>query len=163
MVYDWTKSAEGEGGNAVRMGNGKHAVTITKIIYSKKNQPAFKSKAGAYQIMIIFQNEAEEEVSSMFTLSIAASWTMARLLSCFNIDTDKLTEDGVVPSQFAEPEFADDLLIGLRGWIEVTNDDDGGFPEVVPIHVEADEPTQPAETVDADEGYEPIDESSIPF
>lgn len=170
MTYDWTAKAADGGGESEKMGNGRHHAEIIKLVFGKKNKPTFRSRNGAPQIMVVFGNPEEEEVPSMFTLSKAAAWTMARLLSCFGVDTDALREDGIEPVHFADPAFANSVLVGCKGMIEVVNDDDGGYPEVTPVHMDAtdsaESPYQQTETYisDGSDGpHVPIKEEDIPF
>ncbi len=170
MTYDWTAKAV-DGGEAEKMENGTHHVEIIKIVFGKKGKPSFHSKNGDPQIMVIFGNSADEEAASMFTLSKAAAWTMARLLSCFGVDTDALRDDGIEPKHFADPSFANNVLVGRTGMIEVTNDDDGGYPEVKPVHMDeadgAESPYAGQKTYVPDHGeggaHTPITEDQIPF
>ena len=139
MAYGWKKNAEGEGGgNAPRLSEGQHAVKIIKIRYGSKQTPAFTAKDGSRQMMVIFADAKGHEVTSMLTLSEKAGWTLARLLGCLGVDLAALETDGRGPEDFADPGFAEAILLERTLVVDVKGA--GAFPDVTPVRRDPDAP-----------------------
>lgn len=167
MSYDWNASLEG-GESSEKIPAGQNIrVGITKIVYGKKGGAPFKSKSGDPQIMVIFSDDQEREVSQMYTLSKKAAWVLARLLSRFGANLEDLKNSGVEPIHFANPTIASTHLIGRTGRINLSYNA-AGYAEVDPCEMDAAvtvQDTKPAFQKAAAEtaAYTKIDQSDIPF
>lgn len=141
----WKEDAEKDGpSNAERIPDGPHEVTVTKIIFGKKDGPAFTSKAGDPQIMLILSDKQGREVSDFHTLSLKARWTLAKLLSASGANIELMDEHGVDIKQFAESDFAEKQLMGRRFTAQVEWKENNGkkFADITPLKdpVGAEEP-----------------------
>ena len=137
MVFDWTHAERGEA-QAERLPDGWHAVRIARIVTHRSSGEPFTSRKGDPQIMVVFADERDREATQMYTLSEAAAWTLARLLSRTGNDLERIKEEGVEPGHFADRRFAESKLLGRRCWVHVTwsEPDDRGrqFSDVTPLH-----------------------------
>jgi len=115
--YDW-QNTDGPA-NAEKIAGGTHDLRIGRVVYGAKDKPAFTSRAGDPQIMLIWEDREAREAVQMLTLSKKAGWVLAKILKHATRDgaalpLDRMTADGVEPSTFADPNFADANLIGLQ-------------------------------------------------
>ena len=112
MGYDWEGEAS-KSGQAPQMPAGEHPkVCVSKIIYSRNNGEPFTSRSGDPQMMLVFVNPSNQECGVMFTLSEAAGWTLARLLSAMGHDLGELKRRGIEPQDFQNLETAKEWLTG---------------------------------------------------
>ena len=88
----------------------------------------------------------------MFTLSVKAGWTLARLLDAMDPDLpDQLSEAGLEPMDFADPDIASEWLMpptpqnpkGRGGQFQARVEWKGGQPDVTPIRREPDVEPEP--------------------
>jgi len=137
MVYDWTQAEQGET-QSEQLPAGWHPVRIARIVTRRSSGEPFTSRKGDPQIMVVFADDQNREATRMYTLSEAAAWTLARLLSRTGHDLERLKEEGVEPRHFANRKFAESRLLGRRTWAHVTwtEPDDRGrqFSDVTPLH-----------------------------
>jgi hypothetical protein len=81
----------------------------------------------------------------MITLSEKAGWVLARMMGCFDPPANlaRMEKDGIMPSHFADPEFAERQLLDRQLDVEVSwaKRGDKEFADVVPI-----KPMTPAAT-----------------
>ena len=149
MAYDWENNADKEGGSqAERLPDGIHDVKITRVVFGKKDGPAFASRSGDPQIMIIYTDAEGREAGSMVTLSPKAGWVLAKILRAAGANLSKMTSNGVKPADFAAEEFATVNLVGreLRvnvEWTMVPNGKD--YVDVMPVTTGANQQAAPAE------------------
>lgn len=134
MPYDWEKA--GENNQAEKLPNGTHDVTLTKVVFSKKDGPPFRAQDGNPQIMLIFTDAAAREVAQMVTLSDKAGWVLARIMGASGANLARMKADGVVPQHFADPAWGTKQLVGRKLRIDVKWKPDG-YPDVTPIRPEA--------------------------
>jgi hypothetical protein len=120
------------------MSEGQHAVKIVKIRYGSKTTPAFTAKDGSRQMMMIFADAKGHEVTSMLTLSEKAGWTLARLMGAAGVDLAALETDGKGPEDFADPGFAEAILLERTLVVDVRGT--GAFPDVTPVRRDPDAP-----------------------
>lgn len=125
MTYSWTEAAKTQGvPDKIPAGVGI-PVKITKVVFSKKGGTPFKSRAGDPQIGVVFQDIDGNQAMQMLTLSAKAGWVLARLLSRFGFNVKTLEDDGIELAHFAQPAIAEPRLVGLRGTVNITYDQDG--------------------------------------
>ena len=139
MAFDWTHAEQGDPqAQTERLPEGWHRVRITRIVTHRSTGEPFTSRKGDPQIMAVFADDRGREATQMYTLSDAAAWTLARLLSRIGHDLDTLQEEGVEPRHFADRRFAEDRLLGRAVWAHVTwsEPDDRGrqYSEVTALH-----------------------------
>ena len=143
MSYDWEKQANQEGGGegtqdfAPKLPNGRHAVEVTRVVFSKKDGPAFESKKGDPQIMLIFADADGREVSQMYTLSEAACFRLAQVLSAAGANCQSMSTSGIEPTNFAVPDFANKQLIGRKLVAQVLWDSANKWATVNPVRRDA--------------------------
>jgi hypothetical protein len=130
MPYDWEGAAEG--GQAEKLPAGTHDVTITKVIFSKKDAAPFRAGDGSPQIMVVMADGAGREVGQMITLSDKAGWVLARLMGASGANLGRMKADGVVPQHFADPAWATKQLVGRKLRVDIKWKPDG-YPDVTPI------------------------------
>ena len=122
MTFNWTEASNTEGGGeyAERLPAGMHKVQITGVVHGGKGGP-FESAKGEPQILIIFSDTEAREAAQMCTLSEKAGWVLARLLKSCDPPADlvKMSESGISPQSFADPEFAETNLVGRNLCIRV--------------------------------------------
>jgi len=163
MAYAWSEQATNEAPpRAERIPAGSGIRTrISKVVYGKGEQ-AFVSRGGDPQIMLIFQDEEGREAAGMYTLSIKAGWTIARLLSCFDppANLKRMEEDGVEPKDFAYPDFGDANLLDRVVVIDLEYDNNG-YAIITPVKLDGsdDSETPPA----TDESDDPPPSASPKF
>jgi hypothetical protein len=157
MPYDWEDQSEGPQ-RAERIPPGTHRVRIAKVVYEKRGEP-LRSKAGAPQILIVFQDAQAREGSMVITLSPQAFWVLRKLLQCCHppINLARMKQDGIEPTRFAEPKFADRQLLNRHVVIQVEarNEDGEEFLQCMPIR----QPTAGSESP----GDPPLTQEEIPF
>ena len=159
-TFNWTEKATEEGGTSEKIPAGQSIpVTISKVVYGKKGGAPFKSSKGDPQIMVIFTDERDREAAQIITLSDKAAWVLARLLHRFGCDTDALNSEGVLPKHFAEPAIGNAKLIGLRGRIDLTYNEQG-YADCQPCEVDANGQHVPSGPPKADSTIEADD---LPF
>lgn len=141
MGFNWKDKANEEGGQyADPLPDGVHDVEIIRVVFSKKDGEAFRSKSGDPQIMLIFADAEGREASQMVTLSFRAAWVLAKILDAAGADLDAMEGDGVEPKDFAGEAFANANLVGRQLRIEVTwskNASGREFADVAPIKTDA--------------------------
>jgi hypothetical protein len=154
MAYDWEKAAAQEGGEyAERIPAGVHDVEIRRVLFGSKGGGLFRSRAGDAQIMLIFADREGRECTQMVTLSEKAGWVLARLLSAAGADMARMKADGILPRDFANPEFARANLVGRRLRIDLayTPGGDGKeYADVTPVRARPSAPLGPADDLDPD-------------
>lgn len=176
MAYDWNNEANKV---SAKLGRGAHHVTVTRVLRGGKGGATFSSRAGDPQLMVIMANDAGAEVSSMFTLSDKAGWTLARFLSRAGVDTAQLMRDNIEPKHFANETIAKQWLVNRKLWVHVeyeTGNDGKRYSRVEPLTAEEASavPTEPLNepprrarapvAVGADPFADPApDEEDIPF
>ena len=131
MAFDWNQAEQG--GNAERVPAGVTHLTITRLSYKPK--PA---RDGSPKMMIIFSDDDERETYLVVSLSEKAAWVLARLMSRFGVDLDKLANQRVEPTHFVNPSLAEAWLLGLNGCCIVSYEKGGDgkeYPNVNPMHV----------------------------
>jgi hypothetical protein len=170
MAYGWRKNAEGDGkGYAPRIPEGQHAVKIIKLRYGSKDKPVFTAQDGSRQMMIIFADDKGREVSTNVTLSQKAGWVLARLMGAAGVNLAELEADGKGPEDFADPAFAETVLLERTLVIDVKGT--GAFPDVTPVRRDPDAPSPtvntPAKAPPAKAAEPPAsvpdDDNTIPF
>lgn len=114
MGYNWTDEAEKDG-RAPKIPAGKHELRIEEIVFERKSGP-FISNKGDPQILVVMRDKERRESATMVTLSAAGGWVLAKLLkSCQpSVNLAKLHADGIEPKHFANPDFANSVLIGRQ-------------------------------------------------
>ena len=135
MPYDWKAAAEKESRETEKLPAGQHRVTIAKVIHGSKDGP-FVSQKGDRQILIVYTDREGREASSMYTLSEAAAWAIARVLDVSGANLQKMTERGITPEAFADEAFANANLVGRSLFIDVKYNDKG-YPRITPIKPQA--------------------------
>ena len=166
--YDWTAAAAA--GTQPPETNklvveGYHRLTIVRCYRSSKKHGDYTSKRGDPQVLIILADYLGREITMMLTLSEAAAWTIARLLSACDVDLDRLRDKGIVPDSFADQDVAERELCNLACWAHVTFNEKG-WSEVTPLHAdnvpESDRNAEQARK--ADKTAKPDDDDiDIPF
>jgi hypothetical protein len=140
MSFDWNEKASEDGGGdfAERLPSGLHKVDIVKVVHGGKNG-TFESSKGDPQILIIFADQEAREAAQFVTLSDKAGWVLARVLSnCVPpANLGKMTEAGITPQSFADPEFAEANLVGRKlhvnvEWKKSQNGKD--YADIVPVN-----------------------------
>ena len=137
MGFDWEDAAEG-GEESEKVPAGWHQLKVLKIVTSKNSGDPFTSKKGDPQILLIFGDRHGRECSQMYTLSEAAAWTLAKLVSRMGFDLAKLKQQGVEPAHFARTQIAESWLKGNYTYAHVSwsepNEQGRCFSEVNPLH-----------------------------
>jgi len=140
MSFDWNEKETGDGGGdfAERLPNGMHQVHIVKVVHGGKNG-TFESGKGDPQILIIFADAEAREATQFVTLSDKAGWVLRRLLQECDppANVTKMTEAGITPESFADPEFAETNLVGRKlaitvEWKKSQNGKD--YSDIVPVN-----------------------------
>ena len=140
MSFDWNEKASEDGGGdfAERLPTGMHQVHIVKVVHGGKNG-TFESSKGDPQILIIFADQEAREAAQFVTLSDKAGWVLARILKECDppANMSKMTEAGITPESFADPEFAETNLVGRKlainvEWKKSQNGKD--YSDIVPVN-----------------------------
>jgi len=136
MSYDWNEQAEKDG-RGPKIPVGRHELRIEEVVYEKKSGPFISSK-GDPQILVILRDKQEREAGSMYTLSAAAGWSLAKLLKACHpvVNLAKMQADGIEPKHFANPDFADSVLLGRQLLCDVQYEkgsDGKEYPRVAPL------------------------------
>ncbi len=136
-MYAWQEKSEQEGAvYAEKLPNGKHRVTLSRLIFGNRNGQ-FVSRSNDPQVMLIFSDEQAREVGQMVTLSDKAGWVLARLMGCFDPPANlaRMEADGIEPNHFANEEFAEKQLLDRQLDIEVAWEQQDGkeFATVTPL------------------------------
>jgi hypothetical protein len=127
---DWNKKAQGGFADKIPEGTGLK-LKIKKVKHGGK-EGEFVSKKGHPQIMVILGDSAGNEATQMFTLSEDAIWTLAKMLKAIypSGSIDKLGVYGVEPRHFANPAFAEQMLLN-RDLVCDLSYSDKGFADCV--------------------------------
>lgn len=134
--YDWEGAANSEGPvNAPKVPAGQHELTITKIVFGKGPAPFQTSKGDPY-ILVVFSDPQGRECSANYTLSDAAGWVLAKMLSASGANMQRMKAAGITPQNFAAEEFCTKQLMGRKILAQV-DWDAKGYSAVTPIKKEA--------------------------
>ena len=119
MSFDWNKDQSQE--RAPLIPEGKHWLKIKNVLHGKKNGEMFTTKNGDPKLLLILVDAHGNEGSDMIPLSRAAAFKLKQLLvACHDpFDFDKMNENNVTPSSFADPKFASLNLVGRHVWAHV--------------------------------------------
>jgi hypothetical protein len=128
---------------------GDHRVTIDRLVFGPRDGEPFQANDGSAKFMAVFTDPEGREVTSMFTCSDKAGWTIRRLCARFGVDCADLNARGVTPIHFGEEAFATGLLVGKTGWIRITPGRDMKYPEVEPVKEEDVRKTAPSRAATA--------------
>lgn len=125
-LYEWGAPAEAPKPKVVfapKMTAGKHKVRIAAIRHANKDGSQYQTKDGDPQCVIIFANKAGEEVAKYATLSmdLDKSWEIRAILAAItpSLNWAKMAKDKVTPMSFADPAFAEKVLVKRELAIEV--------------------------------------------
>jgi len=136
MSYAWQQAADKEA-MAARIPKGEHRVRISRI-RTGGNDGDFVSRGGDPQIMLIFQDQEAREAALMVTLNAKAAWVLAKIMAACDpsVNLARMETDGVEPHHFAEPRFAEEVLLNreLTAKIDWEEGKDGKqYARVTPI------------------------------
>lgn len=121
MGYSWRTEAEKEP-MAPRVPAGRHRLIITKLRNTDGDGALMVSQSGDPKLMIICADAEGRECAMMVTLSEKATWTLAKLLSCFDPPANlaAMEQAGVEPLHFANFDWAQQQLLQRQFWADVT-------------------------------------------
>ena len=117
MSYAWKEEADKVAGKCPK---GVHRLKVARLLRSGKGGSLFTSSKGDPQLMVIFENPDGAEVGEMLTLSDKAAWKLSKLLSRGGADLEQMERDGIEPKHFANEAIAEQYLLGMETWAEVT-------------------------------------------
>lgn len=146
MTYDWEGKANQESTETDKLPAGQHQVQIVRLLRGRRNGGEFVSKAGDPQLMVIFADEAGREAGTLVTLSEAAGWVLAKILSAAGANLKRMSEAGVTPAKFADLAWAEPQLVGRKLTIQVEWPEGSKYPKVTPVRA----PAAAAEAEDPD-------------
>ena len=134
--YDWEGAANSEGPvQAPKVPAGQTELTVCKIVFGKGTAPFVTSKGDPY-ILVVFNDAQGRECAANFTLSDAAGWVLAKMLSASGANMQRMKAAGVTPQNFADEAFATKQLMG-RKFLAQVDYDAKGYAVVTPIKKEA--------------------------
>lgn len=149
MSYPWQREAAKEA-IAARIPKGEHRVRIVRIVTGNRDGE-FQSRDGDPQIMPIFQDDQAREAGQMITLNEKAAWTLAKILDACDPPANlaRMEADGIEPRHFANPDFAESVLLNRQLDVSVDYEDgqDGKrYARVTPIKRARDAAAAPSAT-----------------
>ena len=134
--YDWEGAANSEGPvQAPKVPAGLTELTVSKIVFGKGPTPFQTSKGDPY-ILVVFQDKGGCECAANYTLSDAAGWVLAKMLSASGCNMQHMKAAGVTPQYFAAEDFAKKQLLGRKFMAQVDYDAKG-YAVVTPVKKEA--------------------------
>jgi hypothetical protein len=115
MSFDWTDFR-----SRPKCKAGTHDLTIVRVINETKDGTPLTTLSGDRKILVVYENDAGEEVSESYALSTRAAWRLQQLLTYIGIDLAALTQSGIEPADFIRPDIHDSYLIRKKVLAEVT-------------------------------------------
>ena len=174
-MYDWT--AKEEGGQVEELPNGTHGVTLTRIVWAKRDGTELTSRSGLPQAGFVLADAAGRE--GIYWASITngpVAWperSLSGLMRALTgIDPAKLNEAGIMPEQFLNRPWAEKQLLGRAAVVKISRRTAANGKEYVTVEPTPATPslitlTPAAEKKIADTKpippHQPVGDDDIPF
>ncbi len=122
----WVEAANSEGppqSERIPCDGQEHAVRISKVVHHAKGQ-LMQSQNGDPQMMLVFQDEQAREALQKVTLKESAMFVLAKIMAAFDPPADlaRMEADGIKIEHFADPEWAEQVLIDRQLTIRIDPD-----------------------------------------
>jgi hypothetical protein len=131
MAFSWKDKAEGN--RAPKLPPGQMALTISRILFTGKDEQPLKSTNGDPQIRLIYTSEEGQEGMQTVTLSESAAFVLAGILKAIGCNLEEMDADKVTPSHFARPSFASAQLLGKSFKAQVDYKENSQYPDITPM------------------------------